>query len=108
MKTKELNDLESTHLINIIHHINSYELIPYTTKIIRVCETILYSRGIDLKILNFGQIPHRNMFGVWAKWDYEVNVLIELPSLSIHKDYGLEALEWSKWVDKDVIKNIEF
>tara|TARA_R110000868_G_scaffold76573_6_gene220167 strand:- start:4823 stop:5101 length:279 start_codon:yes stop_codon:yes gene_type:complete len=69
---KPLNELEDSHLANIIHHVKQYGAFD-SHPIVRVCEEILTSRGVGLGLVDYAQIPHKNLKGQWAVWDYKQN-----------------------------------
>lgn len=72
-----LNELEDSHLANIILHVRTYHRF-YDTTIVTVCEEILLSRGIDPMFNKLAQIPHKNKEGKWACWDYSKNEPVTL------------------------------
>ena len=74
---KPLNQLEDTHLANIIHHVdvNNY---PNKFEIMNVCSEILKDRGISFDFVRFTQIPHKNRRGKWAYWDNKKGKPVEL------------------------------
>ena len=76
---RPLNELEDSHLANIILHVRTYHRFYNDgPEIVSVCEGILLSRGIDPKFNKLAQIPHKNLEGNWACWDYEKNKPIVL------------------------------
>ena len=70
--SKPLEELEDSHLANIMLHVHNNEYAG-ADEIMKVCVEILKERGITADFVNMAQMPHKNKDGLWACWDYKTN-----------------------------------
>jgi endonuclease III-like uncharacterized protein len=75
-ESKPLDQLEDSHLANIIHWSKFY--MPDHTELIAVVTSILEDRGISEKFVDRAQIPYKNPYGKLEIWDFENHCQIEI------------------------------
>lgn len=74
---KPLNELEDSHLTNIIVYVNELNMVN-KEQIESVCLEILKDRGIEVNAKDLVQVPHVNNDGDLIQIDYDKMKIVKL------------------------------